>query len=389
MSELIQKNDNRATIRWKLLTSASALALMVSSISMACAEDADHPLIWIELGGQAENISGQGAPYAPGFLSAYSDSAILQEKATPLAAQKPPLFSLGEEASISFQPENSDWVFSAAVRFGRSGNRRDVHHQTDKVHYITYKYGKPVQKSGDNLLTQENFVDTKVNHDESHAIMDFMAGKDVGLGLFNGHGSSVLSAGVRIAQFTSHASVDIRARPDAHFFYLPSAAAPTHVVLPYFHTYHVSEQATRSFRGIGPSLSWTASAPVAGSEQNGEISLDWGANAALLFGRQKTTVHHQGYGRDWPLTFPGGLYSKAYLVYANQDTDGHSLNKSVTMPNVGGFAGLSFRYADAKLSLGYRADFFFNAIDGGIDTRKSETLGFKGPFASVSIGLGG
>ena len=27
MSELIQKNDNRATIRWKLLTGASALAL--------------------------------------------------------------------------------------------------------------------------------------------------------------------------------------------------------------------------------------------------------------------------------------------------------------------------------------------------------------------------
>jgi hypothetical protein len=29
------------------------------------------------------------------------------------------------------------------------------------------------------------------------------------------------------------------------------------------------------------------------------------------------------------------------------------------------------------------------AIDGGIDTRKSETLGFYGQFASVSVGIGG
>ncbi len=106
MSELIKNNDNRATIRWKLLTSVSALALTVSSVGIAHAEDADRPLVWIELGGQAENISGQGEVYAPGFLSAYSTSSILQEKVTPLQAQRPPLFSTGEEAKISFQPED-------------------------------------------------------------------------------------------------------------------------------------------------------------------------------------------------------------------------------------------------------------------------------------------
>ncbi len=42
---------------------------------------------------------------------------------------------------------------------------------------------------------------------------------------------------------------------------------------------------------------------------------------------------------------------------------------------------------DFKVRMGYRADFFFGAIDGGIDTRKSETLGFYGPFATISIGL--
>ena len=61
----------------------------------------------------------------------------------------------------------------------------------------------------------------------------------------------------------------------------------------------------------------------------------------------------------------------------------------MTIPNVGGFAGVSFRYANAKVSFGYRGDFFFNAMDTGWDTRKSSTVGFYGPFATISIGLGG
>ncbi len=43
---------------------------------------------------------------------------------------------------------------------------------------------------------------------------------------------------------------------------------------------------------------------------------------------------------------------------------------------------------DAKISLGYKADFFFGAIDGGIDARKNENRAFFGPYASISIGLG-
>ena len=59
----------------------------------------------------------------------------------------------------------------------------------------------------------------------------------------------------------------------------------------------------------------------------------------------------------------------------------------VVVPNLGGFAGVSFVNGSAKIKFGYRADFFFGAMDEGIDTRKSETLGFYGPFATISIGL--
>lgn len=45
--------------------------------------------------------------------------------------------------------------------------------------------------------------------------------------------------------------------------------------------------------------------------------------------------------------------------------------------------------AAKKISAGYRADFFFGAMDGGLDSRRTEDEKFYGPFATVSIGLGG
>ncbi len=57
------------------------------------------------------------------------------------------------------------------------------------------------------------------------------------------------------------------------------------------------------------------------------------------------------------------------------------------MPNVGGFAGLSYNFPNAKVSIGYRGDFFFGAIDGGLDTTQKETRGFYGPFATISVGF--
>jgi len=72
-----------------------------------------------------------------------------------------------------------------------------------------------------------------------------------------------------------------------------------------------------------------------------------------------------------------------------QHSADHDRSRSVVVPNVGGFAGLSFRYSNAKVSFGYRADFFFGAMDGGLDMARKENQGFYGPFASISIGLGG
>ena len=63
-------------------------------------------------------------------------------------------------------------------------------------------------------------------------------------------------------------------------------------------------------------------------------------------------------------------------------------SRSVTVPNIGGFAGLSVKYPNFKFSIGYRYDTFLNAMDIGIDAAKKSNVTFNGPFASISIGIG-
>jgi len=388
MSELIQKHDNRATIRWKLLTGASALALTayVSSASMAGAEDAGQPQIWIELGGQLNRLEDGQELFAPPLFDARPSIFSSSDK-----FEKPPLFGFDESGKISFQPHDSDWVLSASVRYGRSASKRHVHQQSyPKRHDLYFTYG------GQNFVSYwspyaDRFADTRSQNSERHLIVDFQAGKDVGLGMFGStEGTSVISAGVRFAHFSSKSNIAIKSDPDWHFVYgyYPSYityfnATNTKVVLsqPY-HSNWASLRAARSFRGVGPSISWNASLPFAGNSQDGELTFDWGLNAAALFGRQMTKTSHQTTARSGH----GGFHPHPITLYKTSTS--HTRSRNLTVPNVGGFAGLSFRYTDVKFSVGYRADFFFGAMDGGIDTRKTENVGFNGPYASISIGLG-
>jgi len=388
MSELIQNHDNRATIRRKLLAGASALALTayISSAVTAKAEDADRPQIWIELGGQLSQLEDGSETFSPPLMDVRPSIFSPSQK-----FEKPPLYSIDEFADLSFQPKDSNWIFAASIQYGRSASNRHVHQQT---------YPAPFHKYTPSGLPDRyvygyaaKFADTLSRNSEQHLVLDFQAGKDVGLGMFGKDGSSVVSVGVRIAQFRSKSNIALKSNPDWHFNYkyvnYPSSGITNWEITtgqPY-HSNAARFTARRSFRGIGPSLSWKASAPFAGNPQDGELAVDWGVNMALLFGRQKTKTHHQTTGRY----HIGTKYAAAGyppITYQGPAHPDHTRSRRVTVPNVGGFAGLSFSYSDAKISLGYRADFFFNAIDGGIDARKNENRAFYGPYASISIGLG-
>lgn len=381
MSELIQYG-NHANIRWKLLTGASVLVLAASWAGLAHAEDGDHSTVWIELGSQLERVDSQQEVFAPPFF-ANAPASVL---APMLDAQRAPRYTIGGEGKLTFTPEGSDWVFSAAVRYGRSNASRHKHHETNHPTV-------PLTISG-NIVTApyshfNEFGDGQSKLASSHTILDFRVGKDVGLGMFGGGGTSVFNAGVRFAQFSSRMDVTLHARPV--YGSLPTFGSPG---VYNFHSRYLSNntaviQAWRNTHAIGPALSWDASLPVAGNPSRTSVTVDWGVNAAVLFGRQKATVHHQTSGAYFNGFLAGGYGSNAKVSSYVHGPYDHERSRSVTIPNIGGFAGVSVKFPNAKVSLGYRADFFFNALDTGLDTHKSATIGFYGPFASVSVGLGG
>jgi hypothetical protein len=349
MNDAIQAQLRKA-LRRKLLLTVSSAALLVLSRS-AQAEDDGHPVFWIELGGAFDQISNGETGWLPPNL------------APPISNPSPEPFgrvpSLGYDfdAAISFTPEDSDWFYTASVRYGRGQFIKRTHDQTYELgHNFFGKYA----------LTTYAFANaTQISH-STHAILDFTAGRDVGLGLFPG-GKSAVHFGVRVAQLSERASAVLTAFSTAPMKY--SAGKIVH---------DADAVIARNFTGAGPSASWDDTVPLLGSLRDG-ISLDMGANAAILFGRQKAHIalhtkntRYYGYGANALLS-----HSTATPVR----------DKTVVVPNLGGFASLSWRLPNGKVSFGYRADFFFGAIDGGLATSQKDTRGFYGPFANVSVGL--
>jgi iron complex outermembrane receptor protein len=384
MSELINTNDNRATIRWKLLTGVSALALTacVSTAGVAYAEDTDRPMVWIDLGGEMQMMQGLSDPFTAPFMSAAADIGLDKGKSF-ITDQRPVRFAFGVDGKITFQPKDSDWVFSAGVRYGRAHAKRHVHVQADGPEGYRTVGG---HKSG-GLVTFngiEPFRDVDAPSSERHMVLDFSAGRDVGIGLLGHDGTSTISAGVRIAQFREGATVDIYARPIVNLGFKKIGVA--HFPTPTFaHQYTMTAEATRSFKGVGPSLSWNAAAGIAGNAQDGELMVDWGIDAALLFGRQKAKTDHAT--QAYQLLGAPPKYIPQYKAVYHHGPYHSTRSKNVTVPDVGAFAGLSFRYPNAKVSIGYRYDMFFKAMDAGIDARHASNLTFNGPYASISIGL--
>ena len=404
MSELIDTKENRKIMRRQLLATVSTLAFLTSVVEAgeAWADDQDRPTFWLELGGQLEQQTGQGDSYDPPGVADYPSSPAY--KPSPLQFEKPPLFSNGAQAKLSFQPEESDWVFSASVRYGRANGDKTRYHNTPgqkltrneitvsflpgKPHYFTYEVFHCCHAS-QFVNAKPDYADVKSVHRDSHAILDFQAGKEVGLGLFGQSSESVFSGGVRFAQFSAKSSVSLHGKPDVSFFngvpqYFLNKYPQLYYPTSKFHVFAASASSERSFQGVGPSLSWNSSVAMLGNAQAGELSFDWGANVAVLFGRRMAKGEHHESGH-----YHHAKYYPANSHYYTNPTKSFDRRQTVTVPNVGGFAGVSFKFVNAKLSLGYRGDFFFGAMDAGWDKEKNKTVGFYGPFATISFGFGG
>jgi hypothetical protein len=340
MSDRTNIHDNRATIRWKLLTSVSAAALLVSTYTagevLAADADKDRPQIWIGIGGNYDQLDDGSQKFNPLFAS-----NVPSGLPSPVTAEKSPATGFDGEGDFSFQPEDSDWVFKAAIRYGHTGDNN--------------QFLKSVTSTA-----PKQFVEARASASEKHAILDFTVGKDVGVGLFGSGGVWTISGGVRIAQFNTRAMADLN---------------HTLVYAKYDNVYDGTTQEKRNFHGVGPEITLDGSQPIAGNSNDGQLAVDWGLNGAVLFGRQRAKLRQTNY-----------YIHRHYVKYRYPTTA--SRVRNVTVSNFGGYAGLSMNYRNAKVSLGYRADEFFGAMDGGQATAKKENRGFYGPYASISIGIG-
>jgi len=382
MSELVNTTTASHNIRWQLLTSVAACTLLAAiTVIPASAAEEDRPTVWIELGGQLQRLQNSQEPFRPAFLNVQPRPNY--EVISPDVPQRLPRYAISGEAKISLMPHGTDWALSAAVRYGRSNGEKMLHQQTQTKQMMkTTFWANP--KSAYRTFTR--WGHEKVSHKQSYLIADFMAGRDVGLGTQSTVNSQI-NFGVRFAQFSSRSKVHHSALPDPHITVIPTGLGfHKYKSIGFHHSYFASLNSERSFRGVGPSLSWDASARLSGNDDGQEITFDWGVNGALLFGRQKVGGSFETTKR----LFDGVVYALARpptVTTRNEVPLDRSHSRIV--PNLGGFAGVSFKYPNAKVSLGYRADFFFGAMDGGLAKRTSENTSFHGPFAKVSIGLGG
>ncbi len=257
MSELISPRN--ADLRRSLLSTVSLLAIAasvcVSQEAAASDSQDDRPLVWIELGGQMEKQTGQGDAFIPDFVAANESSPGFS--GVDFHSQIGNGLSNGFEGSLSFQPSESEWQFSASVRYGRANVQKDLAHATPghRLHYKTLYLtpGYKIRCCVTGYYTPigpRAYSGMQSSSNQAHMVLDFLAGRDVGLGMFGNHGSSVISAGVRFAQFNSHARVTIHGRPhldwQKRMHYYDGYSYYRYVQLP-THRYSVTENSSRSF----------------------------------------------------------------------------------------------------------------------------------------------
>lgn len=385
MSELTGIRAANTPIRRRLLATASALALAgyASLPQGAQAAGTDRPTVWIEGGSQFETVTGQSDLFVPPL-----DAATRSTGLTSLTAVENALgHTYGADGSISFQPKSSDWVFAVSGRYGRVQSARNVLAQ--KVVVGPQMKASEVENGAlvDVLVTPtfNAYARGVSSNSETHAILDFQVGKDVGVGLFGPGTDSIVSFGARYAQMNAKSNAHSYAEPDPTFEqgYFGFGSIHKYAVLTHSHHSAAFVARTDSLRAVGPSLSLKNTTGLLGTVDDGLLALDWGVNAALLFGRQKAKTSH--HSTVTYLHTPDGLQQSSEVYPPVNRTR----SRMVTIPNIGGFAGLSYRFTNAKISAGYRADFFFGAKDSGLETRSTATVGFHGPYATIAIGLGG
>lgn len=315
-----QTNSRELKLRRKLLGTASAVAALTAfqMPGQAFAGDASNSdwHLTVDLGGQFTFNSGDktvyGDPSAP----------------TPLVG-----LTNGGDGWAAVNLSTDGWIFGLTYNFGRTGNSHGSFSYYSGTAFTHY--------SGSG----------HVSHNKSHKMLDFTIGQDVGLGMFGMDGSSVVSAGVRWANFAAETA--------GTFSYGAKYSDGFTSHTTYDNELH------RTFNGIGPVISWAASTPL--GDPGTHLSVDWGVSGAVLFGSRKV----------WLL---------------DGDNDFTARRHGATVPQAGGYLGLGWHPEDSPASfhVGYLVQANWGVFDGNYENTSVKydvDRIWHGPYLDLSLQL--
>jgi hypothetical protein len=347
----------------------------------------------VEIGGQVQRHDAPTQALMPGFASAFP--APLDIFAAPQSRDLD--WGDGRSVKLTYQPANSPWRVSAAVRYGKANAVQTAHAQvqTDPVcifggpfaFFCQYFTPDNPKYATINKFSITDHADANITDREEHTLVDFSVGRDLNLG---GLDQSSVALGVRYADLKSTTMGIFRGIPDwdAHEGFISSFYG-SYVA----HTrYDGAIAARREFKGLGPVASWEASYPVLNAAELGRVGIDWAVSGGVLRGTQKTAVS----GSNKASFFE----TDGFAVIGLRNPDGPvsvvdtplpaiSRSRSVSVPTAAVSLGLSYQVDRFQMGAGYRWERYFNAIDGGFMEHKSFDRTIDGPYFKVSVGFGG
>jgi iron complex outermembrane receptor protein len=331
--------------------------------------DGPRPL-QIELGGQMSRFDGGAESYTPAWITpALASSLPMQQDDLDWGDVR--------NVKLTYAPTGG-WRISAGYIYGKTkGQGRGAAYEDVPTGYV---HNGPLST----IKERDNAAVAAVRDSEEYSVVDFMVGKDIGLGAFGPGGRSTAAAGVRYATFKSSSYMITDGITESYF----SPDIGLKYGIERFKNFTTSLDSQREFEGTGPAVSWDAAVRLAGDDEHGHVDLEWTVGGAVLFGKQTMRSTEDRFGESF-LDDDGIFGVYAFTTLYNVADFPRARTKDVTVPNLSLSLGASYTIDRLKLSTGYSYDRFFDAIDGGYEEAESHDRTVQGPYFKLSVGFGG
>lgn len=353
--------------------------------------------LYLEVGGQTQRVEGGAQVFAPTFASAFAAPLDIfageQDVDTGWGQTK--------EIKLGWRPDAGPWMLSVAYRQGDVSANNVGAEQWATEPFCPLIGGPfasqctnpnpPALYAGMQEMSLLNRVATQVKDWEAHRLFDVAISRNLEV---DGLSRSNVELALRQLRLNARSAAHLEGVPD---WYLPENVDVFFIASrPVTHTtYQASFDASRSFSGTGPILTWAASAALFGHEQqSGRVDLDWSLTGGALFGRQNTMIAdatESEWYYAWTASQASGFQEppQTPTTTTSRTIPGLKRSTSVTVPMFGGSLGLSYRVSALSIMAGYRWERYVDAIDGGVETRKAYDRTIEGPTLKMSLDFGG